>query len=176
LFPNIPALYTVTGCSALTGDAAKTIIYVADNSYFSTCCGQIGLMENTVGVVSRSMFAEAYYKPAGTCEFGIDDEGGGGQYAIACTPVARAINFIAYFGSGNSPQYAVDYNGTNLFSGALPTFTSLATQARMTIGCSGDSTYCGSYVMEDFILTSGGLDATHRAAVYNNLNTFYSGL
>ena len=40
----------------------------------------------------------------------------------------------------------------------------------------GDATYCGAYVMFDFILTVGGLDSTRLFAAYNNLNTFSSSL
>ena len=173
-FPNIPSLYTATGCGALTGDSAKTIISVADNSLNSFCCGQVGLMENTVGVTHLAMFALAYYKPSSTLLYGPDTEDGGTNlYAIALPPpTVRGIGFIAYFGSGSA---AIDYNRSNLFTGTLAQFP-LVTQSRMTFGCSGDATDCGPYTVEDFILTTGGLDATHRAAVYNNLNVFYSGL
>jgi len=173
-FPALPNLYTEAGCSALTGDVAKSQIIVADNSLKSSCCGEVGLMEDAHVVVHLSMFATAYYEPVSTLLFGADTEDGGTNlYPITPPPpTVRGIGLIAYFGSGSE---AIDYNGTNLFTGTLAEFP-LVTQSRMNFGCSGDINSCGPYTVEDYIITSGGLDAGHRAAVYSNLNAFYSGL
>jgi hypothetical protein len=180
---------TAYSCSAVAGNAAKSLITYSNNSRPSKCCGNVGLMENGSGpnptrpitIVDGSMFAQSWYSggsvPSGRASFCADFEGGGSNCisGLSNTPPIAGVGINTY--SGGTNKYNEFFNNVQGTANQTPDKT-INTQCRVNIGCDGDLAGCGPVYSRDVIITSNDVSVTVGlpTTIYNYLTNIYAGI
>jgi hypothetical protein len=171
---------TATGCSAVAGGVAKSLIVRTNSTYPSNCCGQIGLNENAsypATIADGSMWSWLLYTPG--LYVGADYEGASVSGIISSSPVdgVGIATFDGTAATGGTNLGNSFWNNVQVGTNITPSHA-INTQSRVSIGCDGDQGFCGPVFMRDAIITSNDVSATTGlpAAIYNYLTNLYAAL
>ena len=177
-------------CNAVAGAVDRSVITYVNNSYPSTCCGNVGLMETGSGnppsypiaAVNGSMFAQFWYNggavPVNTADFCADLEGVGNPPCLAgYSTLGAGISGVGINTYSPTNKYNVFFNNVQGPVNQTPGQT-VNTQTRMTIGCDGDTQDCGPVWARDLVVTTNDVSRTVGlpTAIYTYLTNVYAGL
>jgi hypothetical protein len=176
---------TASGCSAVAGNAAKSLIAVTANHLQSSCCGQLGLIENSASAVSWAMFSLIFYEPTNVLGFDLESNGWSSSWTQP-PPVADQYTVGTYDGAGNICVWQNGVATTNQNGNSNPCSTistisggsvsGLVTQSRVALCRDGDEIFNGPCIFSDLIITSNALSSGQALAAYNNLYAFFGSL
>jgi hypothetical protein len=171
-------------CSILNGTTPQSFFYAGNSKQGSLCCGNTGLMENTVGVVTGAMFAALAGQTGlsfGACSSvspnpcgGIDSEGVSGALANF-TPTTSGDYIDQVTSVGGAGAVNLWINGTQLIFNETSS-QPLATQGRMVWGTAGDGTGSGPMWSRTETFYGSALNSTQIANTYSNEINFVASL
>ena len=169
-----------TGTSNLpSGTAPATIYEIRRIDMFSACCGEYGLMENSItSVTAGNMLTDAYDNYTGNLingvlGFGIDVEGNVPSFATSGTPTL--VMEVAKLLSNGQYQICVWNAQTGSVVVPCQAFSlpiAPTVQNGISLGEGGDASTNPAEFLEGFIL-NGASSSTTDAAILKNVVTFY---